>query len=357
MRSQQKKEDTTALLLPFFKKVFLFVGSPYANSASEIFSLDHITRKKHFDRKGKKTKPSESVSVVSISTSPLTEKGGGEVGQEEREAADKVSAALLAAVALSFGLEEALRKSSRATPPAPSTATFTGTTTNTTIGSASATTTGSSSIKQSSAHPNLKPGTTQAQLNFKSNRMNAPSAIVSSTSKSASFISSDNPAAVGETDTPPLLPSGHKENPQCSISDVGNYFRSCMDVDGKLNFRAIFYSADDAEEVKGPEKAGEQKKMRKNLLEVKKYPFEAKISSLPLKMEICSGAGEWVVAQAVEDKGKANWISLELRHDRVYQNFTKAIFKDASNLCMIAGDAMDVVRVCIHIYSIKPAYQ
>jgi hypothetical protein len=29
---------------------------------------------------------------------------------------------------------------------------------------------------------------------------------------------------------------------------------------------------------------------------------------LPLKMEICSGAGEWAVTQAKRDTGKANWV-------------------------------------------------
>jgi hypothetical protein len=34
----------------------------------------------------------------------------------------------------------------------------------------------------------------------------------------------------------------------------------------------------------------------------------AKKEKLPLKMEICSGAGEWAVTQAKRDSGKANWV-------------------------------------------------
>ena len=39
---------------------------------------------------------------------------------------------------------------------------------------------------------------------------------------------------------------------------------------------------------------------------------------LPVKLEIGSGTGEWVIAQAKRDVGKANWIALELRTDRAY---------------------------------------
>ncbi|CAE7386954.1 Lmf1 [Symbiodinium sp. CCMP2456] len=45
--------------------------------------------------------------------------------------------------------------------------------------------------------------------------------------------------------------------------------------------------------------------------------------SLPLKMEICSGNGDWVVAQAKAEQGLANWMALELRHDRVHQIFSR----------------------------------
>lgn len=62
----------------------------------------------------------------------------------------------------------------------------------------------------------------------------------------------------------------------------------------------------------------------------------------PLKIEVCSGAGEWAVAQAQEDKA-ADWVTLELRHDRAYQTFTKAVFADVQNLCVLCGDAMQIL--------------
>jgi tRNA G46 methylase TrmB len=57
--------------------------------------------------------------------------------------------------------------------------------------------------------------------------------------------------------------------------------------------------------------------------------------SLPVKMEICAGSGDWVVAQACKEKGRANWVALELRHDRVYQTMTKMASDPQSSLLLI----------------------
>ncbi|KAK3247312.1 hypothetical protein CYMTET_43184 [Cymbomonas tetramitiformis] len=65
---------------------------------------------------------------------------------------------------------------------------------------------------------------------------------------------------------------------------------------------------------------------------------------LPVKLEICSGNGDWVVAQALEESGKALWGSLELRHDRVYSVFARMALNNVSNLCIIGGDAAQVMR-------------
>ncbi len=37
------------------------------------------------------------------------------------------------------------------------------------------------------------------------------------------------------------------------------------------------------------------------------------------------------------------WLTLELRHDRVYQTVTKMIYSDVQNLCVVGGDAMMVL--------------
>ena len=71
--------------------------------------------------------------------------------------------------------------------------------------------------------------------------------------------------------------------------------------------------------------------------------FGADNSSKPLKLEICSGAGEWAVAQAQADPS-SNYVTLELRHDRVYQTFYRAVCAQTQNLCTVGGDANVVLK-------------
>lgn len=63
----------------------------------------------------------------------------------------------------------------------------------------------------------------------------------------------------------------------------------------------------------------------------------------PVKLEICSGNGDWVIAQAKAEQGIANWIALELRHDRVHNIFSRMVFEKVENLCLLRGDASQVV--------------
>jgi len=58
----------------------------------------------------------------------------------------------------------------------------------------------------------------------------------------------------------------------------------------------------------------------------------------PVKLEICSGTGEWVVSQARADPG-SDWVSLEWRRDRVYNTFTRMVFESVANLAVMDGDA------------------
>ena len=70
---------------------------------------------------------------------------------------------------------------------------------------------------------------------------------------------------------------------------------------------------------------------------------ESTTKSSELKLEICSGAGEWAVAQAKSDT-ESQYVTLELRHDRVYSTFYRSICAQTNNLCVIGGDAVDVLK-------------
>ena len=65
---------------------------------------------------------------------------------------------------------------------------------------------------------------------------------------------------------------------------------------------------------------------------------------LPVKLEVASGTGDWVVAQALAEAGRAHWAALELRHDRVYDIFSRMVLRAVPNLAVIGGDAAQVLR-------------
>lgn len=75
-------------------------------------------------------------------------------------------------------------------------------------------------------------------------------------------------------------------------------------------------------------------------------------SKAPVKLEVCSGTGDWVVAQAQADT-EANWVASELRYDRVWSILSKCVFAKLSNLAMLAGDAGSILKTLIPAGSIS----
>lgn len=70
-------------------------------------------------------------------------------------------------------------------------------------------------------------------------------------------------------------------------------------------------------------------------------------NNLPIKLEICSGHGDWIIERAYEDQGKYNWVALEIRFERVYTIFSKMVFKKLDNLMILGGEASDILSHCI----------
>jgi tRNA G46 methylase TrmB len=62
-----------------------------------------------------------------------------------------------------------------------------------------------------------------------------------------------------------------------------------------------------------------------------------------MKLEVCSGLGDWVVQHA-ENEPHSDWIALELRRDRVFQIWSKMVFRELNNLLILGGDAHKIVR-------------
>lgn len=70
-----------------------------------------------------------------------------------------------------------------------------------------------------------------------------------------------------------------------------------------------------------------------------------------VKLEVGAGAGEWACAQARQDP-RGCWATLELRCDRVYETFTKAAYHGLRNLCVLGGNALDVLPARIPAASV-----
>ena len=120
-------------------------------------------------------------------------------------------------------------------------------------------------------------------------------------------------AAVDSTAPPPVPPAIAS-----SISQFRTHLANCFDAAGLVDFSRVF-STPSADSAVG-----------------------ATPSRSPVNLEICSGAGEWAVAQARADPA-SNWATLELRHDRVHQTFSRAVCAGANNLCVMGGDATQVL--------------
>jgi len=63
-----------------------------------------------------------------------------------------------------------------------------------------------------------------------------------------------------------------------------------------------------------------------------------------VKLEICSGSGDWVVGQAAADAGSADWCAMEIRRDRIFHGLCSAAMAGVGNLAFLCGDALAILR-------------
>ena len=69
----------------------------------------------------------------------------------------------------------------------------------------------------------------------------------------------------------------------------------------------------------------------------------ARAASTPIHLEIGSGSGEWVAAQA-RTAPHVNWVAGELRGDRIHQIFDRLRTESLPNLAVLGGDAALALR-------------
>ena len=123
-----------------------------------------------------------------------------------------------------------------------------------------------------------------------------------------------------------------------SLKRVRKHIERCVSRKGKLRWRRVFRSP---LPQSSPDSSSEA---------------AAAAARLPVKIEIASGTGDWVVAQARADAGRANWACVELRHDRVYSTFSRMALQAVPNLCVMGGDAAAVVRDRLRPRSVAHAF-
>ena len=67
------------------------------------------------------------------------------------------------------------------------------------------------------------------------------------------------------------------------------------------------------------------------------HETEAPAGDRPVHLEVGSGGGEWACAQAAASPD-VDWVTLELRSDRVYHTFLNCVFGGVPNLAALGGD-------------------
>jgi tRNA (guanine-N7-)-methyltransferase len=75
----------------------------------------------------------------------------------------------------------------------------------------------------------------------------------------------------------------------------------------------------------------------------------------PIKMEYCSGNGDWIVEKA-RTNPQYNWIALEKKYERVRKIWSKGQNYDLKNLFIISGEGFEVTTHFIHKNSLSEVF-
>ncbi|MDR3624805.1 MAG: tRNA (guanosine(46)-N7)-methyltransferase TrmB [Chlamydiales bacterium] len=66
-------------------------------------------------------------------------------------------------------------------------------------------------------------------------------------------------------------------------------------------------------------------------------------NSLPVRLEYCSGTGDWIIEKAKQDP-LSNWVAVELRFDRLKKIWTKMRRENLPNLLLFCSEAFTVTH-------------
>jgi len=79
-------------------------------------------------------------------------------------------------------------------------------------------------------------------------------------------------------------------------------------------------------------------------------------NSLPVRMEVCSGHGDWVTARAAGDQGTGNWLALEMRRNRVRLTWAKALRRRLDNVALLCGMAHEMIGAHVPPHSLTEVH-
>ena len=76
----------------------------------------------------------------------------------------------------------------------------------------------------------------------------------------------------------------------------------------------------------------------------------------PVKLEVCSGMGDWVVSRAAADARSANWLAIEMRRNRVRMTWAKGVRARLDNLALLRGMAHEMLSSRVPEDSLSEIY-
>ena len=79
-------------------------------------------------------------------------------------------------------------------------------------------------------------------------------------------------------------------------------------------------------------------------------------NDLPVRLEVCSGHGDWVTERAQRDEGKANWLALEMRRNRIRMTWAKAVRRRLDNVALLCGMAHEMMGAHVASGSLTEVY-
>jgi len=76
----------------------------------------------------------------------------------------------------------------------------------------------------------------------------------------------------------------------------------------------------------------------------------------PVKLEVCSGMGDWVVSRAAADARSADWLAIEMRRNRVRMTWAKGVRARLNNLAVLRGMAHEMLSSRVPEDSLSEIY-